>query len=122
MTCHILIDTGIDAYVGDIPDISICYNESTIAYCAGESLHVEYTTGIAGAIHSTYWYDEYSDFIIWIVNVSNTEYPPLVNIITSYTYEALLSTTELNIWETEAIKLSLRGVSLIAPSGDYSNS
>jgi tripeptidyl-peptidase-1 len=109
-----------------IPNPEVCYEDiyyiyygtSKRDYCASASTNLEYITSVAGNIDTFYYYDSASDFIGWIVNITNLENPPLVNVVPDWTYEVFVDTADLATFETEAIKLSARGVTIITGSGN----
>jgi len=69
-------------------------------------------------IPTTVFYDQSEDFVSWIVLMANFSNPPLVMTISYGTLEGYMHSTELDQWNTEAIKLGLQGVTLVASSGD----
>lgn len=109
-----------------IPNPEVCnediyyayYGTSVKDYCATPSTNLEYITAVAGNIPTSFYYDSTSDFIGWIVNITNLANPPLVNSVPTWTYEAFLSTSDLNVFYQEAIKLSARGVTIVAATGN----
>ena len=106
---------------------------STSSYCSSSgncveaSLDVQYMTAVGNGCSTTYWYQTddktrflYSDnlFLDWAYNVSYTNNPPLVHSISYTSTEILVSHTILDLFSTEMIKLGLRGITVIAASGD----
>mmetsp|Transcript_11509 Transcript_11509/g.11152 ORF Transcript_11509/g.11152 Transcript_11509/m.11152 type:complete len:685 (-) Transcript_11509:48-2102(-) len=66
---------------------------------------------------TTYWYTDLS-WANWLVTVANTVDPPLVFSISYGQEEQTLTTSELDAFNTEAIKLGVMGVTIVAASGD----
>jgi len=106
---------------------SLSYCNTNIDDCAESSLDVQYITaaGIDGP--TTHWYQSddsatymYTDniFLEWAYNVSYTDFPPLVHSISYGSYEILLDDAVLDLFSAEMIKLGLRGITVIAASGD----
>lgn len=94
------------------------YGVSAKDVCSLPSSNLEYMTALAGNVPTSYYYDSTNDFIGWIVNITNLDSPPLVNSIPTWTYEAFLTTSDLDTFATEAIKLSARGITIISGSGN----
>lgn len=94
---------------GSFPNNSKCYS-TNIDSCIPASAGLEYLTSISGDVPTSYYNDvsTTNDFVSWIVSISMSVNPPLVNVVGSFTYETFLTVDELNAFETEAIKLSLR--------------
>jgi tripeptidyl-peptidase I len=89
--------------------------------CIEANLDTQYIMGLAQNVPTTLWYDgnETELFLDWIIQLENSENPPLVNSISYCEYEDTVSYTELDGFNSEAMKLGLRGVSLLAASGDW---
>lgn len=107
-----------------IPDSEICtihkyyYYSSAKDKCASPSVSLEYITSTAANTPTSFYYDATDNIIGWVVNVTNMAHPPLVNVIPAWTYEVFISNSDLNVFDAEAVKLSVRGVTIIAASGD----
>lgn len=109
-----------------IPDNSVCssdgyyYGAPDRQQCEYATLELEYIKSTTGTLSTSYYYDSLGgpDFIGWITNISNMENPPLVNSISYSTYEVNVATADLNTFAFEAIKLSARGVTIVASAGN----
>ena len=64
-----------------------------------------------------YWYAEHS-FTDWIVQAADSENPPHVFSISYGTVEAALTSIEKLLFDFEAKKLGIQGVTILASSGD----
>ena len=64
-----------------------------------------------------YWYTDFS-LGHWLLTVANTVDPPLVFSISYGIEEAYVSESEMKAFTTQAIKLSVVGVTIVASSGD----
>lgn len=84
--------------------------------CAEASLDLQYIQGIAQISPTTFWYT--NDFFTgWLLTVANTANPPLVLSISYGCNENLLSASEFENFNTQAIKLGVMGVTILAASG-----
>ena len=68
----------------------------------------------------TWWYDNnittlFNGFIIQMADSTN---PPLVISISYAWYEGVYTSEQLSLWNTEACKLGIQGVTIIAAAGD----
>lgn len=97
---------------------SICSNSRTYSVCGQSAFSMEYLSVYTKAVPTTTFYLNVGDVISWILNISYTANPPLVNVYTSFSYEVFFDVELLNIFATEAIKLNARGITLITASGD----
>jgi tripeptidyl-peptidase I len=115
-----LPDMPVAAYYGDVPDNSICNSDSAIENCGEASLDVQYIAAIANEVPTTYFYNppSDSDLLGFLTTVASFENPTSVYSISYGTYEIFLSNREIASFNTEAMKLGLRGVTIIAASGD----
>eukprot|EP01041_Mallomonas_annulata_P007516 gene7516-15377_t len=84
--------------------------------CAEASLDVQYLMSLSPNSPTTYWYAD--DFIPWITDVSSSTNPPLVHSISYGIDEKYVSDSMVQAFDTEAIKLGLIGVTILAASGD----
>eukprot|EP00607_Mallomonas_marina_P007791 CAMPEP_0182418840 /NCGR_PEP_ID=MMETSP1167-20130531/3217_1 /TAXON_ID=2988 /ORGANISM="Mallomonas Sp, Strain CCMP3275" /LENGTH=349 /DNA_ID=CAMNT_0024593269 /DNA_START=886 /DNA_END=1936 /DNA_ORIENTATION=+ len=64
----------------------------------------------------TYWYAD--DFIPWITGVASHSSPPLVHSLSYGIEEEYVSQSDLKVFDQEALKLLLMGVTIVAASGD----
>jgi tripeptidyl-peptidase-1 len=87
--------------------------------CAEANLDVQYLMAVAQGTPTTYWYDGTDDaFLHWIQSVAALEQPPLVHSISYGALEPELPKSQLNSFNTEAMKLGVQGVTILASSGD----
>ncbi len=78
-------------------------------------------TSVASSVPTSLWYD--ADVTVtwltsWILQVSATVSPPMVHSISYGAYEYFMVKTDMAAFDIEAIKLGVRGVTLIVASGD----
>lgn len=85
--------------------------------CDEGNLDLQYIMSMSPLSPTTFWYTDQS-FSRWLTLVANMEEPPLVMSISYGTEESYLSISELSAFNTQAIKLSAMGVTLVAASGD----
>ena len=87
--------------------------------CAEANLDAQFIIASSPSSPTTFWdLDQTNSWLNWLLSVANTPNPPLVLSISYVSYESQVSTFEKNSFNTEAIKLSARGVTLVAASGD----
>eukprot|EP01036_Dinobryon_divergens_P027015 gene27015-35722_t len=92
--------------------------------CTEGNLDIQYIMGMAQVSTSIYWYTSsassstYDPFTTWILAVAADPNPPQSNSLSWGAYEYSVSSSIQNTWNTEASKLGLQGVSVIAASGD----
>jgi tripeptidyl-peptidase-1 len=87
--------------------------------CAEANLDVQYIMAVAQGVPTTYWYDDTNDaFVHWIEAVAASSNPPLVHSMSYGALEPQLSKSEVNSFNTEAMKLGAQGVTIVASSGD----
>eukprot|EP01035_Chromulina_nebulosa_P018025 gene18025-23666_t len=98
-----------------VPSNSTCINNP--ANCVEASLDLQYILAVSGNVSTSYWYDE-NDYSSFLVSVFNSTDPPLVISISYGTYEMYTPNSVLSTFNTEAIKLGLRGVTIVVASGD----
>jgi len=89
------------------------------ADCMEVNTDVAWMTALSQKAPTTVFYDSSEEFIGWIQTMANYVNPPLVISISYGAYEGYYSTSQLRTWNTEAIKLGLQGVTIIAASGDW---
>jgi tripeptidyl-peptidase I len=110
-----LEDDPVMTSIGDYASDERC--KADINYCNEGNLDVQYIMGISPLSPTTYWYTDNS-VGSWLVDVSNTADPPLVLSISYGLEESMASESELSSFNTDAIKLSARGVTIVVSSGD----
>lgn len=99
-------------------DTSSC----TTTTCAEGNLSIQYLMGIAQQTESIWWYSSSENgvdpFVNWITNIANNPNPPQSSAVSWGVLEAFLSPSVLTSWETEAMKATGRGVTIVVASGD----
>ena len=89
--------------------------------CGEANLDVQYLTALAqNSPTETWWYDNtittlFNSFIIQMANSAN---PPLVMSMSYGWYEGVYTSEQLTLWNTEACKLGIQGVTILAAAGD----
>jgi tripeptidyl-peptidase I len=91
-------------------------SESPYVDCAESNLDVQYLMGISPRSPSTYWHS--AGMVAWLLDISNTVNPPLVQSVSYGAYESLISKGFHASVTTLAIKLGVMGVTLFAATGD----
>lgn len=88
--------------------------------CDEANLDIQYLTAIAQNIPTTGWYESNTNsaFSSWILAMADTKNPPLVMSLSYSTYEGSMSSSDLNQWDTEAMKLGTQGVTIVVSAGD----
>lgn len=87
--------------------------------CVEANLDIQYLMATAQQVPSTYYYWSGKDFLVqWLIEVSKMEKPPLVFSISYGSDEADLPSSYSASFDEVAIRLSVRGVTLVASSGD----
>jgi subtilase family serine protease len=77
---------------------------------------VQYLMGISPRSPSTYWHS--AGIVAWLLDISDTINPPLVQSVSYGAYESLISKGFHASVTTLAIKLGVMGVTLFAATGD----
>jgi subtilase family serine protease len=89
--------------------------------CGEANLDAQYLTALAQNIPTeTWWYDNTISNLFngFIIQMANSTDPPLVMSISYAWYEAVYTSEQLNQWNTEAMKLGIQGVTILAAAGD----
>jgi hypothetical protein len=109
------ITTSIGGHVSD----SVCLADNTI--CFEPNLDVQYMMSTSKVSPTTHWYTD-KFFDDWLIDVANSENPPLVFSI-SYGAEeqkvADFNPDILDAFDTQAAKLGVMGVTIVASSGMF---
>ena len=80
---------------------------------------VQYIMAVAQNVPTTWYYwDDEDSWVAWITEVADMSNPPQVWSISYGSYEDAFSTSFLDSFSDEAIKLSNAGVTIMAASGD----
>eukprot|EP01035_Chromulina_nebulosa_P017782 gene17782-23388_t len=99
------------------PNNSVCKKTATISNCAEASVDLQYILAIANNVTTTYWYTT-KTYVSWLITIGNQSNPQQVISISYGSYETKVSKSQLLSFNIEAMKLGLRGVTIIAASGD----
>ena len=104
----------------EIPSGDSCYGTNGPDNCGEASLDLQYIKAVAGNVSTTYWYDVGNDYNFknFIINVSSFAHPSMVFSISYGSYEIFVGKTAVTFFNTEAMKLGARGVTIVAASGD----
>eukprot|EP00981_Chlorochromonas_danica_P001748 scaffold381_cov168-Ochromonas_danica.AAC.1 len=100
-------------------NISSCSIEGVSCYEG--NLDLQYIMGIAQKTQTYFWWVNASSgnpFLEWILAVAEESSPPSVNSISYGAIEQTVSSSIMDQWQTEALKLTAQGVSIIVSSGD----
>lgn len=103
------------ASIGNHTSDTICAADTSS--CDEATLDLQYIMSMSAMSPTTFWYTDQS-FSRWLYLVANMASPPLVLSISYGTEESFLSVSEMSAFNTEAIKLSAMGVTIVAASGD----
>lgn len=111
----------IAAAVGQDASDAIC--ATSTSSCIEANLDVQYMTSIATLSPTTYWYQSTAssnsnEFVDWIMSVSSDPSPPLVHSISYAIVESAVSASLMQAFDNAAIALGVRGISIVAASGD----
>jgi len=100
---------------------SICNNRNMTYSCGEGNLDTQYILGVAQGAKTTFSVDLSSDaFVSWITEQANSPNPPKVLSLSYASSEFFVSFVGIaQSFNTQAIKLSAIGVTIVAASGDY---
>jgi subtilase family serine protease len=109
----------VDRNVGSVPSNSVCNNPSSDD-CLEASLDIQYMLAVAAQVPITYWYDSVNkgDFLYFITSITNSATPSMVYSISYGIYELDISSSSITSFNVEAQKAGLRGITILASSGD----
>ena len=112
-----ITNNPIEHLEGGHAESSLCHLNQSL--CAEPNLDVQYMRAMSW--DSEMWRFFIDDPVMWLANLTALEYPPLVNSV-SYGYLepelAIIDPTYISTFDQEAIKLGMRGVTLVVASGD----
>ena len=88
--------------------------------CLRTNAALQFQMGLAQGAASSFWFvDGGGDpFVRWILEAAEHAHPPRVVVVPSSELESAVDSSVVRHWEHEAMKLTGRGVTLIAASGD----
>lgn len=107
----------ISSIVG-INDPHSCSSYLNLEDCLEATLDVQYITATAQKSPTTFWSTPVINFASWIEEVSSSLNPPLVHSISYGLAETYVDQSEQERFSQEAARLGLRGVTIVAASGD----
>ena len=81
------------------------------------NLDIQYLMGLSQGSPTTFWHSN-GGLSQWLIEVASTPNPPLVLSISYGADESLTSKSEHHVFTTQAMKLSVRGVTILTASGD----
>jgi subtilase family serine protease len=103
--------------IGGHVDNSACVAD--LNNCVEANLDVQVIMAVAQNVPTTFYYWDGDDaWLAWLVAVANMTSPPHLFSISYGGYEASYSTSYLTAFNTQALKLAVIGVTLLAASGD----
>eukprot|EP01038_Epipyxis_sp_PR26KG_P006001 gene6001-8263_t len=87
--------------------------------CTEGNLDIQYMMGIAQNVQTIFSYWDGSDiWVSWLVSIASMSKPPAVISISYGNYESDISTSIFRLFNIQALKLAVQGVTLVAASGD----
>ena len=96
-----------------------CSSSGSPTNCEEGNLDIQYIMGVSQVTTSYYWYVGGSDpFTSWITEVAGEVAPCHANSISWGTTEQSVGSSQLDAWNTEAMKLAAMGVTITVSSGD----
>ena len=116
-----LTNNPVQSFIGPFPNNSVCNSLSTNGDCFEASLDVQYISAVAQDVPMSYLYDNdllTGDYLSFVLQVANLTNPTNVYSISYSSYELFQELISLQSFNIEAMKLGLRGVTLISASGD----
>jgi subtilase family serine protease len=93
----------------------------TTTSCGEGNLDVQYINGLAQNTGTLFWWngvDQGDSYVNWITSLAEMDNPPQSNSVSWTSFEQTVSPEVLTAWETEAMKVTGRGVTIVAASGD----
>ena len=101
---------------GDHESDAVC--DSNPSNCAEGNLDVQYLMAMSPVSPTTFWYKHFDGFSNWLMTVANKNEFPLVLSMSYGIEERIVSESEFDAFNTQAIKLGAMGVSILVASGD----
>jgi tripeptidyl-peptidase-1 len=88
--------------------------------CTEGNLDSQYIMGIAQNVPTTFWHNPPTGEVwnSWVLYLEDNPNPPLVNSASYSSEEEFVAISTFDTFNTEAMKLGLRGITLLAASGD----
>ena len=102
--------------IGDHSNDKMCVKQPFD--CAEANLDVQYITSTSPVSPTTFWYTDAPDFSTWLIAVAAATNPPLVLSISYGSEEVYVTASEMDAFNTAAIKLGVLGITILVASGD----
>ena len=102
--------------IGDHASDTICSNQPF--NCAEANLDVQYITSTSPVSPTTFWYTDADYFSTWLIKVAAATNPPLVLSVSYGSEEVYTTASEMDAFNTIAIKLGALGITILVASGD----
>lgn len=94
-------------------------NACTVGSCSESNLDIQYLMGVSRTTPTTFYYWGGSDpWLDWITTMASMADPPKVVSISYGSSEHSISSSYINSFNVQALKLSARGVTIVASSGN----
>jgi hypothetical protein len=106
---------NVSTFVGNGGDDHTCTSAPGI--CAEGNLSMQYIMAICQGSATTNCYTDMTNISDWLLAIANIENPPMVISLTYGITESLVSASEFDAFNLQAIKLGLLGVTIMVSSG-----
>lgn len=93
------------------------YCSDNLDMCVEGSMDVQYLTAVSES-PTSYIYTDAAFFSLWLMDITDMTTPPLVISISYGVDEIYVTQSEFDAFNTQAIKLSAMGVTLVSSAGD----
>ncbi|RYH30768.1 hypothetical protein EON65_04265 [archaeon] len=112
-----LTEENIAQNIGGFVESGACSN---VDDCIEANLDMQYIMAVAQNMSNTFYYwDGTNDpWLSWLLEVGDMSDPPSIFSISYASYDAAFNGNYIRAFDTEAAKLGLQGVTLVAASGD----
>jgi tripeptidyl-peptidase I len=110
-----LPEQPVSRFIGGHVSDTIC--NTSPETCMEANLDVQYMMAVCQKSPTTHWYTDENSFANWLLAVANNANPPSVISISYGASEEAVTTSELNAFNIQAIKLGAMGVTVLAASG-----
>lgn len=113
-----ITDDPVDNFIGPFPNNSVC--SVSLSSCSEATMDIQYMLALGRGIPITYHYDDSGDgsFYSFLIALSNLANPSKVYSISYGANEIDINQNTLILFNIEAMKLGIRGVTLVASAGD----
>lgn len=110
-----LPEQPVSTFIGGHVSDTICTTSPET--CMEANLDVQYLMAVCQKSPTTHWYTDENSFSNWLIAVANNRNPPSVISISYGASEGTVTASELNAFNTQAIKLGAMGITVLAASG-----